>query len=83
VTRGQGQRIAQGLALGHMALIRPAKGARAQKLGAAAQITLQSGFLNLNLVFFIINMPIFIGFLPFLGDIGHFWRPDSWRKLGM
>ena len=28
-------------------------------------------------------MPIFSRFTPFLGDIGHFWRPDSWRKLGM
>ena len=26
-------------------------------------------------------MPIISRFLPFLGDIGHFWRPNSWRKL--
>jgi hypothetical protein len=26
-------------------------------------------------------MPIFSGFSPFLGDIGPFWRPNSWRKL--
>ena len=23
------------------------------------------------------------GFLPFLGDIGHFWRPDFGKNLGM
>jgi hypothetical protein len=28
-------------------------------------------------------MPNISRFSPFLGDIGHFWRPDSWRKLGM
>jgi hypothetical protein len=28
-------------------------------------------------------MPIISRFSPFLGDIGHFWRPDFWRKLGM
>jgi hypothetical protein len=33
--------------------------------------------------FLFINMPIFSGFSPFLGDIGHFWRPNSWRKLEM
>jgi hypothetical protein len=28
-------------------------------------------------------MPVINGFYPFLGDIGHFWRPDFGRKLGM
>jgi hypothetical protein len=28
-------------------------------------------------------MPVTNGFYPFLGDIGHFWRPDFGRKLGM
>jgi hypothetical protein len=44
---------------------------------------LKVGFFKTEFVFFLINMPIFSRFLPFLGDIGHFWRPDSWRKLGM
>jgi hypothetical protein len=28
-------------------------------------------------------MPDFIGFSPFLGDIGHFWSPNFGRKLEM
>jgi hypothetical protein len=40
------------------------------------------GFYATEFVFFLIQ-PIFSRFLPFLGDIGHFWRPDSWRKLGI
>ena len=32
---------------------------------------------------FIDLMPVTNGFYPFLGDIGHFWRPDFGRKLGM
>jgi hypothetical protein len=33
--------------------------------------------------FLIDFMPVNSGFWPFLGDIGHFWRPDFGRKLGM
>jgi hypothetical protein len=28
-------------------------------------------------------MPVFNGFSPLLGDIGHFWSPNFGRKLGM
>jgi hypothetical protein len=31
--------------------------------------------------FLLLIQPIISRFSPFLGDIGHFWRPDSWRKL--
>jgi hypothetical protein len=57
-------------------------GACADK-GGLAPNTMQKWVFVTKFGFIIIIMPIFNGFLPFLGDIGHFWRPDSWRKLGM
>jgi hypothetical protein len=74
---------AREMARGHMGQhVTKNRGARLEK-GAAAQYFIKSGFYITDLVFFNLIMPIFNRFLPFWGDIGHFWRPDSWRKLGM
>jgi hypothetical protein len=80
---GANEKGANTIALGHMPSHMTMKIEARTDLGGCGPITLQSGFLIKFLVFFVITMPIISSFTPFLGDIGHFWRPDSWRKLGM
>jgi hypothetical protein len=70
-------------ALGHMPSHTTTKiGARAHARGCGP-ITIEKWVLSKHLVIFKLIVAIFNRNTPFLGDIGHFWRPDSWRKLGM
>jgi hypothetical protein len=80
---GANEKGASAIALGHMPSHMTTKIGARTDLGGCGPITLQSGFLKRIWFFLIITMPIISRFTPFLGDIGHFWRPDSWRKLGM
>jgi hypothetical protein len=42
----------------------------------------RSGFLNFIIIFFNDFSAVLMGFWPFLGDIGPFFRPDIGEKLG-
>ena len=61
---------------------RESRGVRTE-LGSYAHITVVKWVFMPIFWVFIINMPIFSWFSPFLGDIGHFWSPNFWRKLEM
>jgi hypothetical protein len=80
LVRGKGgQRIAHGHMAPHMTTN---LGARVDKGSSAHMYSQKWVFFN-KFGFFMINVPIISIFSPFLEDIGHFWRPNSWRKLEM
>jgi hypothetical protein len=77
------KKVARAMARGHMGrAIRPESGAARTYWGPSAYYSQKWVFYSI-IGFFLINMAIISRIIPFLGDIGHFWRPDSWRKLGM
>jgi hypothetical protein len=59
------------------------KGRATRVWGLRPNTIAKVGFCYVFGFFFQLIMPIISRFTPFLGDIRHFWRPDSWRKLGM
>ena len=72
--------------MGHVAIwpthMTMKKGGVCRNQGLNARFFLKVGFCY-GFWIFIDYLPDINGFSPFLGDIGHFWSPNSWRKLEM